>query len=53
MWNVDWNDAGKVRRWQSGESVNVILTEGKSFPYVLIKQGNGERAAARYGKKLD
>ena len=52
-WNIDWGDASKVRGWRSGDRVNVILTSGKSFPYTLIKQSTGERAAARYGKKLD
>ena len=51
-WNVDWNDAQKARRWSSGDRVNVITTRGKSFPYALIKQSNGERIAARYGRKL-
>ncbi|MFT4546557.1 MAG: hypothetical protein ACI8XO_001601 [Verrucomicrobiales bacterium] len=52
MWNVDWNDANKARRWSSGDRVNVIATHGKSFPYSLMKQASGERVAARYGKKL-
>ena len=52
-WNIDWSDAQKARRWSSGERVNVISTRGTSFPYVLIKQANGERVAARYGRKLD
>ncbi|MGI9241612.1 MAG: hypothetical protein ACR2RV_12490 [Verrucomicrobiales bacterium] len=53
MWNIDWNDAPKARNWSSGDRVNVISTQRSSFPYVLIKQSNGERIAARYGKKLD
>lgn len=52
-WNIDWDDAQKVRRWSSGDRVNVISTRGASFPYALIKQANGVRVAARYGKKLD
>ncbi len=51
-WNVDWDDAQKARRWSAGDRVNVISTHGKSFPYALIKQSNGERIAARYGRKL-
>ena len=51
-WNVDWADAPKVRRWSSGERVNVISTNRTSFPYALIRQSTGERAAARYGRKL-
>ena len=42
-WNIDWGDASKARRWASGDRVNVIATQGKAFPYVLIKQGSGER----------
>jgi len=53
MWNIDWNDAQKARRWSSGDRVNVLSTQRSSFPYILIKQVNGERLAARYGKKLD
>ena len=53
MWNIDWGDAPKARNWSSGDRVNVISTQRSSFPYVLIKQSNGERIAARYGKKLD
>jgi hypothetical protein len=52
-WNIDWNDASKARRWGAGDRLNVITTQGKAFPYVLIKQSSGERVAARYGKKLD
>ena len=51
-WNIDWNDASKARNWAAGDRVNVIATQGKSFPYMLIKQGTGQRVAARYGKKL-
>jgi hypothetical protein len=53
MWNIDWNDAGRARDWAAGERVNVLATNERSFPYVLIKQSDGERVAARYGKKLD
>ena len=53
MWNVDWNDAGKARTWSEGERINVIATRSSAFPYALIKQSNGQRVAARYGKKLD
>jgi len=52
MWNIDWADAGKARRWGAGERVNVLATNGRSFPYALVKHSNGERVAARYGKKL-
>ena len=52
MWNVDWRDAQKARRWSAGDRINVISTQGNSFPYALIKQGSGERIAVRYGKKL-
>lgn len=53
MWNIDWNDAKKARGWSDGERVNVISTRGSAFPYALIKQADGQRVAARYGKKLD
>jgi hypothetical protein len=51
-WNIDWDDASKARRWSAGDRVNVIATQGGGFPYTLIKQGSGERVAARYGRKL-
>jgi hypothetical protein len=53
MWNINWDDANKARRWGQGDRLNVIATQGNAFPYVLIKQSSGERIAARYGKKLD
>lgn len=53
MWNIDWEDAPKARRWSEGERVNVIATRDSGFPYALIKQSNGQRVAARFGKKLD
>ena len=53
MWNIDWGDASKARTWSEGERVNVIATRRSTFPYALIKQSDGQRVAARYGKKLD
>jgi len=53
MWNIDWGDVGKARTWSDGERVSVIATRGGTFPYALIRQSNGQRVAARYGKKLD
>ena len=53
MWNIDWSDVSKVRRWSSGDAVNVIATSAQPFPYALIKQSNGVRVAARHGRKLD
>ena len=53
MWNIDWTDAKKAKRWGAGDKVNIIAVHGRSsFPYSLMKQSSGERVAARYGKKL-